>query len=80
MRTAASEHLSHAQVMSRLSATFSALIKEQIEAVNRFLDSDADDLESSELGPIVELAVRLVERSAEWLQVTEVAGCRTSRR
>jgi len=73
MRTAASEHLSHAQVMSRLSATFSALIKEQIEAVNRFLDSDAEDLESSELGPIVELAVRLVERSAEWLQVTEVA-------
>lgn len=73
MRTAASEHLSHAQIMSRLSATFSALIKEQIEAVNRFLESEANDLESSELGPIVELAVRLVERSAEWLQVTEVA-------
>jgi len=74
MRTAASEHLSHAQIMSRLSATFSALIKEQIEAVNRFLDSDAENLESSELGAIVELAVRLVERSAEWLQVTEVAS------
>ena len=73
MRTAASEHLSHAQVMSRLSATFSALIKEQIEAVTRFLDREASEAESSDLAPIVELAVRLVERSAEWLQVTEVA-------
>jgi hypothetical protein len=73
MRTAASEHLSHAQIMSRLSATFSALIKEQIEAVTRFLDTDAPDLESSDLGPIVELAVRLVERSAEWLEIGEVA-------
>ena len=73
MRTAASEHLSHAQVMSRLSATFSALIKEQIEVVRRYLDSDAD-LESSEMGPIVDLAVRLVERSAEWLELTEVAN------
>ena len=74
MRTAASEHLSHAQVMSRLSATFSALIKEQIEVVRRFLESDQIDLESSEMGPIVDLAVRLVERSAEWLELTEVAN------
>ena len=74
MRTAASENLSHAQVMSRLSATFSALIKEQIEVVRRFLESDQVDLESSEMGPIVDLAVRLVERSAEWLELTEVAN------
>jgi hypothetical protein len=74
MRTAASEHLSHAQVMSRLSATFSALIKEQIEVVRRFLENDQIDLESSEMGPIVDLAVRLVERSAEWLELTEVAN------
>ncbi|HEX7079273.1 MAG TPA: hypothetical protein VF363_12695 [Candidatus Eisenbacteria bacterium] len=74
MKTAASEHLSQEQIMSRLSATFSALIREQIEVVGRFLDSEAPDLESSDLGPIVELAVRLVERSAEWLDVTEVAS------
>ena len=74
MRTAASEHLSHAQIMSRLSATFSALIREQVEVVRRFLDSEQIDLESSEMGPIVDLAVRLVERSAEWLELTEVAN------
>ncbi len=74
MRTAASEHLSHAQIMSRLSATFSALIKEQIEVVRRFLESEQVDLESSEMTPIVDLAVRLVERSAEWLELTEVAN------
>ena len=74
MRTAASEHLNHAQIMSRLGSTFSALIREQIEVVRRFLDSEQVDLESSEMGPIVDLAVRLVERSAEWLEVTEVAN------
>lgn len=74
MRTAASEHLNHAQIMSRLSATFSALIKEQIEVVRRFLNSKEVDLESSEMSPIVDLAVRLVERSAEWLELTEVAN------
>ena len=74
MRTAASEHLNHAQIMSRLSSTFSALIREQIEVVRRFLDSEQADLESGEIGPIVNLAVRLVERSAEWLELTEVAN------
>jgi hypothetical protein len=74
MRTSASEHLNHAQIMSRLSATFSALIREQIEVVRRFLESEQIDLESSEMGPIVDLAVRLVERSAEWLEITEVAN------
>ena len=59
MRTAASEHLNHAQIMSRISATFSALIREQIEVVRRFLDSGQVDLESNEMGPIVDLAVRL---------------------
>jgi hypothetical protein len=74
MKTSASEHLGHAQVMSRLSATFSALIREQIEVVRRFLDSEPAELESSEMGPLVDLAVRLVERSAEWLELTEVAN------
>jgi len=74
MRTAASEHMNHAQIMSRLSATFSALIREQIEVVRRFLDSEQIDLESNEMGPIVDLTVRLVERSAEWLELTEVAS------
>ena len=74
MRTAASEHLNHAQIMSRIGATFSALIREQIEVVRRFLDSEQVDLESNQMGPIVDLAVRLVERSAEWLELTEVAN------
>jgi hypothetical protein len=74
MKTSASEHLSHEQVMSRLAATFSALIKEQIDAVERFLSSDSGELESHEISGIVELAVRLVERSAEWLGVTELAA------
>jgi hypothetical protein len=73
MKTSASEHLSHAQVMSRLAANLSALIKEQIDAVERFLSSGDDELESSEMAGMVELAVRLVERSAEWLGVTELA-------
>jgi hypothetical protein len=60
--------------MSRLSATFSALVREQIEVVRRFLDTDPAELESSEMGPLVDLAVRLVERSAEWLELTEVAN------
>lgn len=74
MRTAASEHLSDTQVMLRLSATFGALIREQIEVVRRFLDSEEADPGAKELTPIVDLAVRLVERSAEWLEVTEVAN------
>ncbi|MEK7349005.1 MAG: hypothetical protein AABZ94_09050 [Candidatus Eisenbacteria bacterium] len=74
MRTAASEHLSNEQMMSRLSATFSALIREEIDIVRRFLDSDATDLEGHEMGPLVELSVRLVERSAEWLDVGSVAS------
>ena len=73
MRTAAAEHLSHAQVMSRLSATFSALIHEQVDVVRRFLDTEPSDLDSSDMGPLVDLSVRLVERSAEWLELSEVA-------
>jgi hypothetical protein len=73
MRTAASEHLSQAQVMSRLGATFSALIREQVEIVRRFLE-DEESGETSELRSIAELSVRLVERSAEWLHMGEVAS------
>ena len=73
MRTAASEYLNQTQVMSRLGATFGALIHEQVAAVRRFLD-DETNYDSSELGPIAELAVRLVERSAEWLEVSEIAS------
>lgn len=73
MRTAASEYLSQTQIMSRLGATFGALIHEQVAAVRRFLDDEAN-YDSSELLPIAELAVRLVERSAEWLEVSEIAS------
>jgi hypothetical protein len=74
MRTAASEHLNNEQIMSRLSATFSALIREEIEIVGRFLDTEEPSLETHEMGPLVELSVRLVERSAEWLEVGTVAS------
>ena len=74
MRSAASEHFNNEQMMSRLSATFSALIREEVEIVRRFLESDVPDLEKSEVGPLVELSVRLVERSAEWLDVGTVAS------
>ncbi len=74
MRTAASEHLNHDQIMSRLSATFSALIREQTEVVRRHLDRDLPPTDPDEASPIVDLAVRLVERSAEWLELTEVAN------
>ncbi|HET7903057.1 MAG TPA: hypothetical protein VFM17_00700 [Candidatus Eisenbacteria bacterium] len=73
MRTAASEHLSHSQMMTRISATFSALIREEIDIVERFLGQEEADLETHEMGPLVELSVRLVERSAEWLDVDSVA-------
>jgi hypothetical protein len=59
--------------MSRLGATFGALIHEQVAAVRRFLD-DETNYDSSEFLPIAELAVRLVERSAEWLEVSEIAS------
>ena len=65
MRSAASEHFNNEQMMSRLSATFSALIREEVEIVRRFLASDVPDLEKHEIGPLVELSVRLVERSAQ---------------
>jgi hypothetical protein len=74
MRTAASEHLSNEQIMSRLSATFSALIKEEIEIVRNFLEAEEPDLGTHDLGPIVELSVRLVERSAEWLDIGSVGS------
>lgn len=74
MRTAASEHLNNEQMMTRLSATFSALIREEVDLVRRFLDSESPSLEGHEMGPIVELSVRLVERSAEWLEVGTVSS------
>jgi chemotaxis protein histidine kinase CheA len=73
MRTAAFEHLNQTQIMSRLGATFGALIHEQVAAVRRFLD-DETNYDSSELLPIAELAIRLVERSAEWLEVGDIAS------
>jgi hypothetical protein len=60
--------------MARLAATFSALIKEQIDAVEKMLASEDPDFESNGMSGMVELAVRLVERSAEWLGVTELAS------
>lgn len=73
MRTAASEHLSQAQIMSRLGATFGALIHEQVAAVRRYL-ADETSYDSIELASIAELSVRLVERSAEWLEVSDIAS------
>jgi len=73
MRTAASEHLNQAQVMSRLGTTFSALIREQAEIVRRVLEDEKAG-ETSDVRSIAELAVRLVERSAEWLHMGEVAS------
>jgi chemotaxis protein histidine kinase CheA len=74
MRTSASEHLSQDQVMARLASTFSALVKEQIDAVERFLEREDPDLDTSDIAGLVELAVRLVERSSEWLGVSEMAS------
>jgi len=77
MRTAASEYLNQTQIMSRLGATFGALIHEQVAAVRRVLDDETSwdpNPEQSELFSLAELAVRLVERSAEWLEVGEIAS------
>ena len=73
MRTAASEYLNQTQIMSRLGATFGALIHEQVAAVRRCLDDELS-WDSSETMSIAELAIRLVERSAEWLEVHEIAS------
>jgi hypothetical protein len=73
MRTAASEYLNQTQMMSRLGATFGALIHEQVAAVRRCID-DETAWDSGELLSIAELAIRLVERSAEWLEVDEIAS------
>jgi hypothetical protein len=59
--------------MSRLGTTFGALIHEQVTAVRRCLD-DETSWESGELMSLAELAIRLVERSAEWLEVHEIAS------
>src|SRR5689334_17362935 len=73
MRTAASEYLNQTQIMSRLGATFGALIHEQVAAVRRVLD-DEQNWDQSDLLSLAELAIRLVERSAEWLEVGEIAS------
>jgi len=73
MRTAATEYLSQTQTMSRLGATFAALVHEQVAAVRRFLDEGSHE-EASDLHSIAELSVRVVERSAEWLEVPELVS------
>src|SRR5712672_535050 len=73
MRTAASEYLNQTQIMSRLGATFGALIHEQVAAVRRFLD-DETCWDSGDAMSMAELAIRLVERSAEWLEVGDIAS------
>ena len=77
MRTAASEYLNQTQIMSRLGATFGALIHEQVAAVRRVLDDETNweqGEDKGELLSLAELAIRLVERSAEWLEVGEIAS------
>lgn len=73
MRTAASEYLNQTQIMSRLGATFGALIHEQVAAVRRYLD-DETCWDSGDSMSMAELAIRLVERSAEWLEVGDIAS------
>src|SRR5262245_42788539 len=73
MRTAASEHLNHAQIMTRLGTTFGALIHEQIEVVRRYLE-EQENADGGDLAAIAELSVRLVERSADWLEIPDVAS------
>jgi hypothetical protein len=73
MRTAASEYLNQTQIMSRLGATFGALIHEQVVAVRRYLD-DEQNYDSSDAFCLAEIAVRLVERSAEWLDIHDIAS------
>ena len=65
--------MSQAEALSRLGATLGALIREQVDVTRRYVDADRSASESTELAAVVDLAVGLVERSAEWLELEELA-------
>lgn len=65
--------MSQADALSRLGATLGALIREQVDITRRYVDPDRSASESTELAAVVDLSVGLVERSAEWLELEELA-------
>jgi len=73
MRTSGPEPLNQAEALSRLVATLGALIRDQVDVTRRYVDPDRAASESTGLAAVVELAVGLVERSAEWLELGELA-------
>ena len=63
--------VSSAERLTRITATYGALIHEQVELTRRFLGQAEPDLAIGE-GPLVEEAIRLVLRGAEWLDLKEL--------
>jgi hypothetical protein len=72
MRTPPSEPLSGPPTLLRIGATLSALLREQVDVTLRYIDPDQSVSESTELASVVDLTVALVERSAEWLELSEL--------
>jgi hypothetical protein len=60
-----------AERITRITATYGALIHEQVELTRRFLTQTEPDLAVGE-GPVVEEATRLVLRGAEWLELKDL--------
>ena len=60
-----------AERITRITATYGALIHEQVELTRRFLTQTDPDLAVGE-GPLVEEAIRLVLRGAEWLELQDL--------
>ena len=60
-----------AERITRITATYGALVHEQVELTRRFLGQAEPDLAIGE-GPLVEEAIRLVLRGAEWLELKEL--------
>jgi hypothetical protein len=58
--------------ITRIAATYGALIHEQVELTRRFLAREEPDLASGD-GSLVEEAIRLVLRGAEWLELQDLA-------
>lgn len=63
---------SSAERITRITATYGALIHEQVELTRRFLAREEPDLASGD-GSLVEEAIRLVLRGAEWLELPDLA-------
>ncbi|HET9940583.1 MAG TPA: hypothetical protein VFR25_05745, partial [Candidatus Eisenbacteria bacterium] len=63
--------VSSAERLTRITATYGALIHEQVELTRRFLGQPEPDPATGE-GALVEEAIRLVLRGAEWLELKEL--------